>query len=374
MIATATLLGIALATLAATQSPPPDVPFVERIVALDPRWSVSFDTAPSAPAGFDQEMGYVPVKGGDIIAIDLDQGDVKWKVALATASTPATGDGLVFATSDALVTALEQPTGRTLWRTPLDSPVAGALYWDSGWLLVSTEAGDLVALHGQDGRLVWRAPLQSPLAVTPTTSDDRLYTVLRDGRIVALDLESGAVVWSFALNEQVTGILALDDQLLVGTRSDRLRSLSLTSGRIKWSQRAGADIAGVPLADDELIYYAAYDNVIRALDRNNGNLRWLHSLPSRPAGGPLRADDLVLVPLVTTDIGAFDAATGKPAFTIRAVGELGGVPFLRATSRPTAPRLVAMSREGSLQGFAARFEPPLAPLGTLPGIAVKGGQ
>ncbi|MGH9176549.1 MAG: PQQ-binding-like beta-propeller repeat protein [Vicinamibacterales bacterium] len=364
----------ALVALGGAQNPRPDEEFVERIVALDPRWTVSFDTAPSAPAGFDQEMGYVPVKGGDLIAIDLNQGTVKWKVPLATVFPPATGDGLVFAASEALVTALEQRTGHTLWRTPLQSPIAGPLFWDAGWLLASTEAGDLVALVGQDGRLAWRTPLQSPLAVSPTTSDDRVYVALRDGRIVALDLEGGAVVWSHALEAAVTGMLALDDQLLVGTRDNRLHSMSLTRGRVSWSQRAGADVAGVPLADDDLIYFAAFDNVIRALDRSNGNLKWLRHLPSRPAGGPLRTENVVLVPLVTTDIGAFDAATGAPLFTIRAVGELGGVPFLRENPRPTAPRLVAMSREGALQGFAVRVEPPLAPLKELPGTAVKGGH
>ena len=373
-LTTTALFISALIALGAMQDPKPDTAFVERIVALDPRWAVSFDTPPSAPAGFDQEMGYVPVKGGDIIAIDLDEGDVKWKVALATSFTPATGDGFVFAGTEGLVTALEQRTGQTHWRTPLASPIAGALYWDAGWLLASTDSGDLVALHGQDGRMVWRTELKSTLAVAPTTSDDRVYAALRDGRIVALDLETGVLVWSYALDEPVTGILALEDQLLVGTRKDFLHSLSLSRGRIRWSQRAGADIAGIPLADEERIYFAALDNVVRALDRDNGNLKWLHKLPSRPASGALRADNVVLVPLVTTDIGAFDAATGAPAFTIRAVGELGGVPFLRDTPRPTAPRLVAMSREGALQGFAARFEPPLAPLGELPGVAVKGGQ
>ena len=82
---------------------------------------------------------------------------------------------------------------------------------------------------------------------------------------------------------------------------------------------------------------------------------------------------IVLVPLVTTDIAAFDAASGAPAFTIRAIGELGAVPFLREGPRLTTPRLIAMSREGALQGFAARFEPPLKPLEGLPGVPVKAG-
>ena len=175
-----------------------------------------------------------------------------------------------------------------------------------------------------------------------------------------------------SLNEPVTGILALNDQLVVGTRGNRVYSISLDRGRVRWSQRAGADISGAPVADERLIYFAALDNVLRALDRRSGNLRWSRKLTSRPAAGPLRAGNVVLLPLVTTDIGAFVAATGAESFTIRAAGETGGVPFIRDGARPTAPLLIAMSREGALQGFAPRIEPLPAALGTLPGIKVGG--
>ncbi len=193
---------------------------------------------------------------------------------------------------------------------------------------------------------------------------------LRDGRIAALAIDSGIAAWASPLNEPVTGMLALEDQLLVGSRKNVIHSLSLSTGRVRWTQRAGADTAGAPVADDKLIYFAALDNMLRALDRRNGNLRWSRSLPSRPAAGPLRTGDVVLVPFVTTDIGAFTATTGAPAFTIRAVGEIGGVPFIRESVPPTAPLLVAMSREGALQGFAPRIEPPPVPLGELPGVKV----
>jgi outer membrane protein assembly factor BamB len=357
-----------VATSAAQEKP------AERILAADPRWTVAFDTAPAALAGYDQDTSYVPLKGGDLLAVDLNQGIVRWKVALATSSTPATGDGLVFAAGEGVITALDQRTGQTQWRTPLPGALASPLAWDAGWLFASTENGEFLALHGQDGRVVWRVPLNSPLAVVPVTSQERLYGALGDGRIVALELNTGGMAWSFALGEQVTGMLALNEQLLVGTRANKLHSLSMSNGRVRWSQKSGADVVGAPVADDDAIYFAAFDNIVRALDRRSGNLRWLRRLPSRPSGGPLRTQDVVLVPLVTTDIDAFSAATGAPAFTIRAVGELGGLPFLRESARPTAPRLVALSREGALQGFAARFEPPPVPLAELPGILVKGGH
>ena len=346
----------------------------DRILALDPRWTVSFDTAPAAPAGYDQDTSYVPLKGGDLVAVDLNQGNVRWKVALATSSTPATGDGLVFAAGEGVITSLDQRTGQTQWRTPLPAPLASPLAWEAGWLFASGENGELIAVNGQDGKVAWHAALGSPMASVPATSADRLYCALRDGRIVALELNTGTPIWTLPLGEEVTGMLALNEHLIVGTRANRLHSISMSRGTVRWSQKAGADVTGAPVADEDHIYFAAFDNIVRALDRQSGNLRWLRRLPSRPSGGPLRIQDVVLVPLVTTDIDGFNAKTGAPAFTIRVVGELGGLPFLRESARPTAPRLVAMSREGALQGFAARIEPPPAPLAEMPGIVVKGGH
>ena len=48
------------------------------------------------------------------------------------------------------------------------------------------------------------------------------------------------------------------------------------------------------------------------------------------------------------------------------------MPFLREAPRPTAPRLIAVSRDGMLQGFAPRYEPPPVPLipEPLPGIKI----
>lgn len=364
------LLTPALSTAQPADQTPRDA--APRIVALDPRWTVSLVSAPAVAPGFDQQLAYVPLKSGSLLAIDLDEGRVRWTSELTTAETPATGDGMIFIAGDAVVLALEQSTGRTLWRTPLGAAVDGAVHWDSGMVLLSLASGEFVALQSQDGRLLWRSPLGSATAVAPSAVEDRLYVALRDGRIVALDAHTGEAMWSMSMAQDVTGLLALEDQLLVGTRANLLHSVALDRGRIRWSQKAGADVIGAAAADEDLIYFVAFDNVLRALNRRNGNIQWRRNLPSRPAGGPLRVDDVVLVPLSTNDIAAYLANSGAPSFTIQAAGELAAAPFLRESARPTAPRLIAISREGALQGFAPRTEPPPVPLGELPGVKVGG--
>jgi outer membrane protein assembly factor BamB len=305
--------------------------------------------------------------------VTLDQGETRWKVELATPFTPATGDGLVFAAANETVIAFEDRTGRTSWQQPVGAAIAGPVYFDAGLVIVTKTDGELLALRAQDGTVVWRRAIGASLAGRPATSGDRLYVGLADGRIMALQREDGSPLWSYTIGDPLTGVLALDDQVLVGTRGNRVYSFQPDKARLRWQWRVGADVAGAPVADDKRIYVAALDNVLRAFDRGSGNLRWTQPLPSRPSSGPMRAGNVVIVPTVSADIGAYLADTGKPAFTIKAAGELGGPPFLRESARATAPRLIAMSREGTLQGFASRHEPPVTRLEALP-AGVKVGH
>jgi outer membrane protein assembly factor BamB len=338
------------------------------VAPLDPRWSIPFDTPPVAAAGFDATTAYVPLKGGQLVAVDLDRGTIRWRLDVATPFTPATGDGLVFTTAEGAIEARDALTGVTRWRAPLPGGAAVPLYWDTGWLLASTPNGDLAAFRASDGTLVWRQPLGAPLATAPAPALDRLYLPLADNRLVSVLLATGETKWSRQLTSRITGLLALDDQLVFGTAGRDVVSVSLTNGRERWTWGVGGDVSGLPAADEKRIYFAARDNVLRAVDRKNGNLRWSASLPSRPSGSPLPLPNMILMPLVGSAIAGFDRETGKPTVTVQSAGEIGLQPFFRPNARPTAVRLVTVSREGQLQGFAQRFEPVPGPLMELPGL------
>lgn len=324
---------------------------------LDPRWAVSFDSPPAASPGYDATTAYIPLKA-QLVAVNLDRGTVRWRLDVATALTPATGDGLVFTVSDQTIEARDAQTGALRWRTPLPGGAAVPPFYDTGWLIASTTAGDLVALRASDGVLQWRRQLGSPLSGPPGPALDRLFLALADNRLVAVLLVSGETVWERTLPARVTTMLALDDQLVVGTAAKHMMSISLSNGRERWDWPLGGDVSGAPTADDERIYFAARDNLLRAVDRGSGNLRWKANLPSRPAGGPLRLPDTLFMPMVSSEILGFDPRTGKPTVTARASGEIGVQPFFRPGVRFTAPLLITVSREGHLQGFGRRFEPP----------------
>ena len=344
------------------------VPATPPPVSFDARWVTAFETPAAASPGFDATTAYVSLKGGQLVAVDLDRGTVRWRLDVVTAFTPATGEGLVFTVSDQTIEARAAATGDVRWRAPLPGGAAAPLYWDTGWLLASTTGGDLAAFRAADGTLVWRRQLGAPLISAPGPALDRLFLPLADNRLVAVRLINGETVWELKLNAPVAALLALDDQIVFGTAAKELFSVSVTRGRERWKWPLGGDIAGIPTADEKRIYFASRDNILRALDRKSGNLKWKADLASRPAGGPLKITDALLQPLVSSQIVGFDPETGQPAVSATAAGEIGVQPYVRLNVRQTSPQLITVTREGQLQGFGRRYEPVPQLLTELPGL------
>ena len=124
---------------------------VATLGALDLRWLVPLDAPPAASAAYDANSAYVPVRGGALVAVDLDRGTIRWRRDLATGIAPSSGDGLVFVASEGQVQALAPATGATRWRTSLPGTLV-TITWDNSWLLCSTSAGD----SGGASRIGWR--------------------------------------------------------------------------------------------------------------------------------------------------------------------------------------------------------------------------
>jgi eukaryotic-like serine/threonine-protein kinase len=341
---------------------------VTALAALDLRWLLPLETPPVAAAAYDATSAYVPLRDGSLVAVDLERGTVRWRREAAMTIAPSAGGGMVFAAGEGLIRALDATTGAIRWQTPLPGQLA-SITWDTGWLLCATDAGDLAALRASDGGLMWTAPLGGPLAVPPAAGLDRVYVGLDQGRIVSLALVSGARGWEQTVPGRITGLRAVEGQLVAGTTGRAIFSLDLETGRQRWRWRVGGDVSGAASSDGNLLFFAARDNVLRAVDVRSGNLRWSAELPARPLGGPQVFAGTVLVPLAST-VATFDAATGKSSGALNASGELSTPPHLR-DGRPMGARLVALTRDGRLQGFGVRVEePPVALTLPLPGQSV----
>lgn len=349
--------------LAATGAPPAAAqePRFEPsyLLPVDTAWTTVLDSGPRHAPAYDAAQAYVALRNDTLVAVDLLSGEVVWTVGQGLDQPPVTGDGVVVGSNGRLLNGWRASDGLPLWITDLGAPIAAPLLWNTGWLVASTEAGELAALRGFDGAELWRRALGSTPTVRPSISGGRLFVPLVDGRIAALALGTGALLWERALPGEPQGILPLD-ALFVGSTDNLLYRLRLPNGAVDWHWRTGGDIVGAPIADREHVYFNSRDNVLRALDRRNGARRWRRLLSGRPTDGPRRGDSVIVVAGTSPLVDVFDAGTGRPRGSYEAPGELAAMHVI-ADAAPPGPGLVLITGAGAIVGLSAAAGPPQLP-------------
>ncbi|MEM6992814.1 MAG: PQQ-binding-like beta-propeller repeat protein [Myxococcota bacterium] len=181
----------------------PAGPLSDSVIALEAatgelQWSTQFTAddvftifGPAAN-GADSDVGAAPNlfttrdmrdlvgvgdKAGYYRALDRDTGDIVWMNEVGPGSplggimtSAAVADGVIYVSSNewaalydfgntansAMTVAISADDGVTLWETPNDAPIFGALTVAGGVVYHGTVTGDLVALDTVDGAELWR--------------------------------------------------------------------------------------------------------------------------------------------------------------------------------------------------------------------------
>ncbi len=338
-------------------------------------WTLALNNPLTVPPVYFGTHAYFAIAGDRLVAYDLTRGSQEWLVPARPEFEPAAGDGLLFVSETAALTAIRMGDGSTAWRLPAPeagAPLAVAPVWDNGWLVLATEAGDVRAYRGLDGHLVWRRPLGSHAYAQPSLAADRVYVPLADGRIVALRIDTGEIMWERRLGGAATGLLALDERVYAGSNDNFFYALDTTDGRIAWRWRTGADVVGVPVADERNIYFVSLDNVLRALSRRTGVQRWARLLPIRPTRGPQKVEPALIVSGIAPTLRAYNMANGTPAGELPAAGELAGPPYVLPAAPNGLPQVLVVRHDigkGATATLLTRqIDPPLSPFSPPPNL------
>jgi len=306
-------------------------------------------------------MAYVPLRTGQVVAVDLVRTRIRWKVDGAVTSAPAAGDGLVFLPQPDGLSALGAD-GTSRWRVAVEGGLSAPPLWKAGWLIATAKNGDVMCLRAVDGQRVWGAHVTSPVRHRPSLTADHVYLSLEDGRITAYDLTTGALAWERKLDGTPGPILALDDRIFVGAADKFFYCLAAGNGKRKWRWRMGGVIIGEPVIDTQQVYFVALDNVLRALHRWNGSQRWKQGLTVRPSGSPLLVGSILYVAGIAAEVDAYRAATGAAAGKFEAPAELASPPQVMREELDLLSAVVLLTRVGDLQVLRRRLEPALIPL------------
>jgi outer membrane protein assembly factor BamB len=235
---------------------------------------------------------------------------------------PIVADGRIYVLdAKCSVTALDQATGRRLWRKSLAPRrekgrvgFGGGIAFDNGRIFVTTGFGRVHALDPATGAQFWMRDFTVPFHTAPTADGGRLFAVTNDNQLFVLAEDDGRELWSHQGIAEQAGLLSnaspavASDAVVVPYSSGELYGFRVQNGQILWSDaltRTGpvtpmatiSDIAGRPIIDRGRVVAISHSGRLVSIDLTSGERVW-----TRDVGGiqtPWVAGDFIYV--ITSD-------------------------------------------------------------------------
>ena len=247
----------------------------ERIWAVKPSASFKMNGTPVLSEGvayFSFAPNYNTMQ---ILALDADDGALKWITDLPNYSTGCMSlyqDRLLVPTYQGSLYALDCETGAIIWE---NSASAGG-YWDSSPVVVDGNIyicgfdGTARAFDAETGTTLWESTFQSNwyIAATPAFAYGNLFFADQVDSFQCLNSSSGSTVWSVPGVQHGSPGVA-DQTVFFGEGADRqygkIRALSALDGTEIWSyQTGGAENYSSPAITDGVVYIAGMDGLLYA--------------------------------------------------------------------------------------------------------------
>ena len=272
---------------------------------------------------------YLSETEGNLVALDLGSGEVRWRTPLGDFGSPATGpayeNGTLYA---AFVTrgrravtmyAVEEATGAVLWehQVPADNwgaftnPVvaAGAVYWSDSM------GGHVFATDAATGAGLWSYRMTDYVFAGPTYGRGAAYVGDNRGTLAALDALTGETWWTRSLGSSIWGAPTFSAGVVyAGTMSGSVHALDARTGGTLWTATGLGSVRRSPLLAGGFVLVAAnvngsYGGVL-ALDPATGGIVWSSTAPGQFSGSLAYNNGTVFAANMQGSLHAWDAATG----------------------------------------------------------------
>lgn len=300
-------------------------PAVAPALALT-EWSQPGGLATNAPQHVAGDGAFQVLWRREVVAGSSDR--------VRLSATPVVAGGRIYLLgADQEVNAIDEATGRSLWRVQLRPregrdrvAFGGGVALGDGRLIVTSGFGFTAALDPSTGRELWRATVGAPFNAAPTAVGGRVYATSNDSELVALDAATGAVLWTHQAIAEPARILSASspavvaDTVIAPFPSGEVVALLAANGRRLWVDalsRAGRltslsainDIAGRPAVADGVIYAASHSGILAAIDQRSGQRVWARGLASTQTPWP--SGDSLFVVSVDGELAAMERSTGQ---------------------------------------------------------------
>ncbi len=200
--------------------------------------------------------------GGDLIALDLTRGEVRWRFTPPGStgrrdrrSTPALlAERVFYGASDGRVYALAAESGEQLWDRDLGSPVSTPVRAIGEHLLVGVRASKLFQLDSRSGEVLAELVTPEPPHDSLVPTRGALIVLLGRSTLAAVDPELSGIHWQRETEGMWSSFypLAFEDFLIAGDSRGRLVALRPEDGAQIWTHTLEGSLRGLGLAGSDL--------------------------------------------------------------------------------------------------------------------------
>ena len=242
--------------------------------------------------------------------------------------TPLIIDSEIFTVDrEGEVTALDLATGSIKWQVELDMLITGGIGGGGGLLIVGNTRGEIIVLNAHDGSIKWQRQMSSVMLSAPLIVDDVLLVRTGDGSIYALGAELGELLWVYdrgvpvlTLRGNSSSLLGGRELIFTGFDSGKITAVVIKDGRLFWEISAAipagrtdlerlVDIDGGMILMGRILYAVTYQGKLIAINAMEGKVVWSKDMSSY-AG--IAADERqVYVTDSDSNVWAVDRFTGS---------------------------------------------------------------
>jgi outer membrane protein assembly factor BamB len=272
-----------------------------------PRWTFNASGLLEFPPVIAGHAIYQMNDDAILNAVNKDTGQQLWyrKLGSLSASTPAVGGGLVYATvldrgnGDGRVVALSAANGSVRWQRDLPSASESSPLLANGTLYFGTQGGTVYALGAADGAVKWTYTAAGSVKGSPALSNGIVYFGDYGDQVNAVSASSGRQIWTAHGSDSLYATPAVGfGRVYIGDTSGNVYAFDARSGDQVWSQGTGSDVyAGAAVLDapgvGPTVYLGSYDGNFYALNAATGGVRWKFA-----AGGRISGSEAIIGRLV----------------------------------------------------------------------------
>ncbi len=253
-------------------------------------WRQEVDAKLTAGAAAGEGLVLVGGTKGELLALDLAAGQVRWKAGLTSEVTGpllAAGDTVVARTGDGRVHGLSAADGKRKWLYSRSLPAltlrgSGGLATLDDVLYAGFPGGKLVALNPANGAQLWEATVALPRGATelervadvmgnPVVDARQVCAAAYQGRVACFDRQSGALLWAREISSN-TGLAMDERNIFVTDDKDAIVAYDKASGRGLWRQdKLARRQVSAPLALGAWVVVADGEGYVHVLSADDGS-------------------------------------------------------------------------------------------------------